>query len=493
MLESRLGGVLLVLLSCWIAGLLATPLSVAAPSELDPSFGQDGEFAIQTNAACNPGCPEFVASYAQALAVQPDGKLLIAGQNLDNRASAYPEGPQSALVRVTGNGILDGTFGNGGFAQAPPFEDQRLYVQADGSLVDVGISEATGAVGGAIGIKHYTASGATTGTVQWVSKPVLPHDPSIAVSTPQIDGAGRLVVLGATIVPLAPHGDEPKLMRFLPAATPDETFGSGGVVSLRTPHRTESPPTEPDTFTLGNDGSVFVAASTYPAHGGIEARKAHLIIHHFTTDGSLDRSFGRGGIVALPSSDGYETPVLAATPDGGIMLAVGEDVAGQTQQRRLVVARYTKTGQPDKSFGHEGVIARTWISHDVFPPHVSASPNGIVPSAITFDTRGDAVIAGSKYIYTPNTGIVGNRFVARLTPNGFDCSFGSSGVVFGAVSTSANAVAIDADERIVIVGERRHEFVAARYVGGGKPSASTVHPSTDMAVSRGGTPDSRRR
>jgi uncharacterized delta-60 repeat protein len=461
--------VLLVGLSCWIAGLLATPLSVAAPGELDASFGQAGEFAIQPNAACDPGCPDFVASYAQALAVQPDGKLLIAGQNVDNRPSAYLEGSQSVLVRLTSDGMLDGTFGSGGFAQAPPFEVQRLYVQADGSLVDVGISESTGAVGGAIGIEHYTASGATTGTVQWVSKPVLPHDPPIALGTPQIDGSGRLVVLGATIVPLVPHGDEPQLMRFLPTGTIDETFGSGGVVSLRAPGKTESPPSGPDTFALGNAGSVFVAASTYPVHDGIEARKARVVIYHFTTDGRLDRSFGRGGMVALPGSDGYEALALAATPDGGVVLAAGEDVSGPPQQKRLLVVRYTKTGRPDQSFGHKGVIARTWVSHDVFPPHVSASPNGIVPSAIAFDARGDTVIAGSKYTYTPNTGIGGNWFLARLTPNGFDCSFGSSGVVFGALNANANAVAVDADERIVIAGERNQEFMAARYVGGGKP------------------------
>jgi hypothetical protein len=59
--------------------------------------------------------------------------------------------------------------------------------------------------------------------------------------------------------------------------------------------------------------------------------------------------------------------------------------------------------------------------------------------------------------------------LARLTPKGFDCSFGPSGVVIGEAPGSANAVAVQADQRIVIAGERDHEVMAARYIGGGKP------------------------
>jgi uncharacterized delta-60 repeat protein len=468
MLESRLGRGLLVTLSCWVAGLLATPLSVAAPGELDPSFGRAGEFAVQTNAACRPGCPEFVSSYAQALALQPDGKLLIAGQNVNDRSAAYAGEPQSALVRLTDDGMLDGTFGSGGFAQAPPFEVQSLYVQSDGSLVDVGVG-ATGAIGGAVGVEHYTASGTATGAVQWFATPVLPHGPPIGAGTPEIDGAGRFVSLGGTIVPLIPHGGEPKLVRFLPTGALDGTFGSSGVVSLRAPDTTETPPSWPATFALSNNGSVFVAASTYLGYSGKEERKAHTVIYHFTTKGRLDRSFGRGGMVALPGSGGYEALALAVAPDGGMVLAAGEDVAGPPKRKRLLVVRYTKTGRPDNSFGYEGVVARTWVSHDVIPPHTYVSPNGIVPSAIAFDARGDAVIAGSKYTYTPDRNTVGSWFLARLTHKGFDCSFGPSGVVFGGVRASADAVAVQADERIVIAGERDHEFMAARYMGGGTP------------------------
>jgi uncharacterized delta-60 repeat protein len=369
-------------------------------------------------------------------------------------------------VRLTDDGMLDGTFGNGGFAQAPPFEVQSLYVQADGSLMDVGVG-ATGAIGGAVGVEHYTASGTATGAVQWFATPVLPHGLPITAGTPEIDGAGRFVSLDGTIVPLVPHGDEPKLVRFLPTGALDGTFGSSGVVSLRAPDTTETPPSWPATFALSNNGSVFVAASTYLGYGG--ERKAHIVIYHFTTKGRLDRSFGRGGMVALPGSGGYEALALAVAPDGGVVLTAGEDVAGSPKRKRLLVVRYTRTGWPDSPFGYKGVVARTWVSHDVIPPRTSVAPNGVIPSAIAFDARGDAIIAGSKYTYTPDTNTIGSWFLARLTNMGFDCSFGSSGVVFGGVRTSANAVTVQADGRVVIAGERDREIMAARYMGGGTP------------------------
>lgn len=466
MLESRLGRGLLVTLGWWAAGLLATLPSVAAPSDLDPSFGHAGEFAVQTNAACRPGCPEFVNSYAQTLALQPDGKLLIAGRNVDNSAP-YMAGPKSALFRLTGEGMLDRTFGNEGFAQAPPFDDQRLYIQTDGRPLDAGVGMgATETVIGTIGIQPYTASGAAIGAAQWLTMPAPAHGTPITADTPQTDRAGRWVSLGGTILPLVPGGGEPKLMRFLPTGALDGAFGVGGVVSLKAPN-TKDLPAWPSTFALGSDGSVFVAADTHRGYSG--ERKAHIVIYHFTSKGRLDRLFGRDGIVVPPGGGGYEELELSAAPDGGVVLAAGEDVAGPPKRKRLLVLRYTKAGRPDNSFGYEGVVARTWISQDVIPPKTSVFPNGIVPSAITFDARGDAVVVGSKYTYTPDTGTVGNWFLARLTPRGFDCSFGPSGVVFGGVRGSANAVAIQADQRIVIAGERDHEIMAARYMGGSTP------------------------
>lgn len=452
MLGSKAGRGLLTVLGCWTVGLLLAPLGVAAPGELDSSFGRMGEFALQTNPACGDGCPEYIGSNGQTLALQPDGKLLIAGQNFDHRA--YVEGPRSVVVRLNSDGTLDGTFGSGGYAQTPAFEVRRLYASADGNFTSVGIADATNGFPDRVGIEHYSAAGATTAATQWFVVPFL-------AETAQIDSKGRLVVLGITTPPLIPHGSEPKIMRFLPTGALDRSFGEGGVISLQAPEvTTESPPSGPEAFALGNDGSVFVAATTYaliPSRPFGEP-KAHTVLYHFAPNGKPDRSFGRGGAVALPASKGYESLALAVAPDGDVVLAAGEDITGSSKQARLLIVRYTKTGRPDSSFGSGGVAARAWDS---------ISPD-LVPSAIAFDARGSALIAGSD-IFTPYPGSVGKWFLARLTDDGFDCSFGSRGVVLGGMGTSANAVAVQTEGRIVIVGKRSQEFAAARYTGGGTP------------------------
>jgi uncharacterized delta-60 repeat protein len=487
MLESRLGHGLIAMLGCWAVALLVTAPSVAAPGGLDPSFGQMGEFALQADAACRPGCPERTGSYAQALALAPDGKLLIAGVNFSDSSQPQEEEPQNTLVRLTDGGTLDAEFGSGGIAQAPSFAVTHLYVQGDGSLTAVGWG-AIG-VGGESGVERYTASGTAVGDVQWLLPPVVPQGPPIGAGTPQIDSEGRFVALGGTISPLVRQGNEPKLMRFLPTGALDETFGSDGIASLPPPSKTESNPFGSDTFALGEDGSVFVTAGTYLEHHGNEERKAHLVLYHFLPNGKLDQSFGRGGLVALPGSAGYENPALAIAPDGDVVLAVGEHLV-KPKRKRMLVLRYTKSGRPDALFGHDGIVTRTWVSHEVIPRNVFAL-NGVVPSAIAFDARGDAVVAGTDYTYTPETGSVGKQFLARVTHSGFDCSFGLSGMIFDGPRTSANAVVVQADGHIAIAGERDDELAVARYIGGGTPHTCLgEHRSRKRKLSRESRRDS---
>jgi hypothetical protein len=82
-------------------GVLATVLAVASltaqrtgPSAtLDPSFGQGGEAVVQPNPTCARGCVEFFGSHAEALAIESNGSILLAG----NGASAGPgAGPSKA-------------------------------------------------------------------------------------------------------------------------------------------------------------------------------------------------------------------------------------------------------------------------------------------------------------------------------------------------------------------------------------------------------------
>jgi uncharacterized delta-60 repeat protein len=95
--------------------------------------------------------------YVDALALQPDGKIVVAGT-----ANYFGSTPRFALARYRPNGALDGTFGgdgkvitafSGGFARA-----SGLAIQADGRIVAAGQS------GDNTAIARYLPSGALDGS-----------------------------------------------------------------------------------------------------------------------------------------------------------------------------------------------------------------------------------------------------------------------------------------------------------------------------------------
>ncbi len=100
---------------------------------LDPSFGSGG---IVTT-------PIGDDAEAYALVIQPDGRLVAAGTSLDDATSALV----FALARYKPNGRLDRTFGRGGKVTTPigPVENGAfaLVRQRDGNLVAAGYQGTT--------------------------------------------------------------------------------------------------------------------------------------------------------------------------------------------------------------------------------------------------------------------------------------------------------------------------------------------------------------
>src|SRR5690349_7533616 len=107
-----------------------------AAGALDPSFGTDGVALVDPIAAGSPpgGRP------VNAAALQPDGRIVLAGTNASNG--------HFAVVRLTPDGALDSRFGSGGeaeiaFDNAPGANvaanlANGVAVQPDGKLVVVG-------------------------------------------------------------------------------------------------------------------------------------------------------------------------------------------------------------------------------------------------------------------------------------------------------------------------------------------------------------------
>jgi uncharacterized delta-60 repeat protein len=452
-----------------VCGLVAVVFAVvaaavpawAAPGDLDPTFGQGGHVFVQANARCQRrSCVEFGGSYADAIALEPDGGIVLGGYDnyIGAEGGEFVAGLASgALVRLSPSGALDTSFGVAGI-EGTPFHVEQITIDAKGGLAVLG-----GVEGDGLGLARYTGSGVLDGSiapqgVRWLAQP------GYALEV-QRDARGRIVTLGSV------SRIQIDVVRYLPSGALDRSFGHGGYVRLRlpeTPKEAAVPPARlvpPEATpvaldTMRNAGVVVAFATTSSTAAGYGP--PHYFLERLTPSGRIDRAFGRRGIVRL--SEGVSK--VAVAPDGNILLASGEAAdlrpvpsGSRPESRGLVLTDYTSAGRLDRSFGIGGVARSRYIAEN---------RTGIVPRAIAFDGAGDAIVVGELPVRTTDTP-VRTGFLARYTPDGPDCSFGVEGVVVDNEVGGASTVAVQPDGRIVVAGSGGKAFMAARYMGGGVP------------------------
>ena len=198
-----------------------------------------------------------------------------------------------------------------------------------------------------------------------------------------------------------------------------------------------------------DDGKIVVAGYSYQA-----SSDSDFALVRYNADGSLDAGFGTGGRVTTGFGNLQDLArAVAVQRDGRIVVAgrSGNDVA---------VARYTRAGALDASFGDGGKVTTSFFSGSTHQAY-----------AVALQPDGKIVVAGN---------VGGDGLVVRYTRSGtLDASFGDGGKVvtdFGSISDpiydSFNSMALRGDGRIVAAGERRdnnrQEFVLARYTADGK-------------------------
>ncbi len=251
---TRIGGLAMAIL---LAALAVGAPACAAPGDLDPSFGQGGRVQVQTNPGCLRGCVEFGGSYADALALQPDGGIVLGGDNDYIGAPVpYSERTPGALVRLLPDGTLDTSFGGTGGIVDTPFAVGQIDSDALGGLAVLG-----GAEGGMLGVARYTATGTLDGS--FAPQGVLRIPQPQGSQEEQRDAQGRIVVLAA------PTPFKIDVVRYTALGALDARFGRGGYAQLRLPlTRREAaqppgtvgpPEAAPLAFANQRDGSVIVA------------------------------------------------------------------------------------------------------------------------------------------------------------------------------------------------------------------------------------------
>jgi uncharacterized delta-60 repeat protein len=401
------------------------PRLAAAAGELDPSFGANG-IVITTLSA--------MEDRAQAGVLQPDGKL-VAGGGLFTAGD-----PDFALVRYLPDGTPDASFGTGALVvtpMAPPAEIFSMALQPDGKIVAAGTDwtnatvvtryETDGALDAAFGTGGIVVS--TIGPGTGVTRSVL------------LQPDGKIVVVGEARI----SGNQMfALARFEPDGSVDASFGTAGEVLT---DLTSSSDYALDGL-LQPDGKIVAAGQAFGPGGGLKVLR-------YESDGTLDATFGIGGVTGLPFFS--FAPAVDLQPDGKLVVA-GQSNDGGPSGYDFLLARFDANGLLDAGFGSAGIVITPVGTQDDYIFDVAVQPSGRIVAA-------GQIVTGFS---TSSFGLV------RYLPDGtLDAGFGGGGFVttpFGFLnSANPDQILLQPDQRIVLVGAKTNigprDFTHARYFG----------------------------
>ena len=381
---------------------------MAGPGDLDTSFAGTGRRAIDFGGV----------DAAHAVLVQPNGRIVVAGVGGELDHGRF------CLARLRSNGALDTTFGSGGKRRLEFGGQQEqargAALQPDGKIVVVGGSDHRAAVA------RLNPNGSFDTTFSGDGKKIFGWGPISGVMDVRVLPNGKLLLAGYS----GPEGGNMQVARMNSNGALDTTFGTAGRAAVDFGG---------DDF--GNavarqaDGRIVVAGVS-TAEGAVVAR--------LRATGALDPDFNGDGRVTLPG--GGSANGVRVQPDRKIVVA-GTPAGSLT----MTVTRLMPNGSLDTTFDGDGTATIDFAIGSDFGHDVVLQPDGKI------------IVAG----YTAEDG---DFAVARLNTDGsLDTTFGTAGkatVDFG-VAAFGNAVALQANGRIVVAGQRTggDDFAVARLLG----------------------------
>jgi uncharacterized delta-60 repeat protein len=243
----------------------------------------------------------------------------------------------------------------------------------------------------------------------------------------------KVVCIGQTI-PRGSQHEDAVLARYLSNGRLDATFGARGVARFGSPDLDEVPL----SGVRQPDGKIAVAGVADVRGGGQD-----LFVARLGPDGALDKAFGSGGTVTtdVGAGDDFDFGYGVALQRDGKIVVVG-DTGVRDRPGDIAVARYTREGALDPSFGVDGKL--------------QTDLGGAETAHAVAVQRDGKIVVGGAHGPGGEAGIVGFLLV-RYRPNGgLDPTFGRGGVVRtrhpGLDAGSVTTLMLLPDGRIVAAG-----------------------------------------
>jgi uncharacterized delta-60 repeat protein len=264
-----------------------------ANGSVDTTFGSRGQVAVA------------LAGGIRGVVIQPaDGKIVVLGAG-------------GELSRYNPNGTLDTTFGAGGTATVSLSSTgavaTALALQSDGKLVVAGYDNSSsngwelarlnpnGTLDTTFGSTGHSGTVFTTlANAEVFGLAIYPNTGT------DIADDGKIVAVGSA-------QSNPALARYNPDGTPDTIFGQSGQVDTPVPNGGFLA----FAVAMQADGKIIAAGRFYP----VGSAPYEFGLLRYNTNGSLDTTFGNGGIVLTPTGASSQARAVAIQADGRIIVA----------------------------------------------------------------------------------------------------------------------------------------------------------------------------
>jgi uncharacterized delta-60 repeat protein len=273
-----------------------------------------------------------------ALAIQPDGKILLAGAN--------------AMERFDSNGQLDTTFGTGGLSALPFFSTAAIALQSNGKIMIASAPNFNPGGGSGGTVVRFNPNGTLDKTfglfgqvASIASGGVFDTTGTALVSAIAFQPDGKFIVAGTIASKLInPPGSIQTgfaLVRYNPNGSIDTSFGNAGGILT---NFGSNPNATAFALAIQSNGDIIAAGQAGNAAplNPFLVLPASLALSRYSSAGKLDTTFGSGGTVTTSLGTNASAISSLAIQSDGKIVAAGSifSITNGQFEAQAAVARY---------------------------------------------------------------------------------------------------------------------------------------------------------
>jgi len=393
----------------------------AQSNVLDKTFGTNGKLISET-----------YRGYSQAIALQSDQKIIVAGEG------AYNETGGLFLARYNQDGSLDNTFGDSGrvVTYIPDYNQgfRSVAVLKNRKIIASGYIVRFGTIDADLILVQYNSDGSIDSAfgengkvITNISKSDFPEDMIV-----QPDG--KILITGNK----SKNENDIEtsfIIRYLDDGNYDESFGSSGIVTT-----VFEKPVEIKAIGLQSDGKI-ITSGVFDFTGN-----SVFLSVRYLANGSIDKTFADNGLAKLIISNEYPSlnlNELAVDTNNNITI-IGE-FGNDDGYWNMILARFSNDGNADLSFGTNGYTT----------PLTSESKSISTGKNVLLQQDGKMFAVGG---YNDFNGDHTYYALIKLNANGSrDSSFAESGIALAYFENVSNHTCTDAalqsDGKVIVLGD----------------------------------------